>query len=191
VERLEGKIRRRQQPGDLTVHDRIRHAATELAELLRRKNTRIVFAESCTAGRVAASLSLIPGISEFLCGSAVTYRDGTKIAWLGVSAESLADPNITAVSPVVADQMCRGVMNGTPEADWGVSVTGHLGPGAPPELDGLLFIGVIRRGYATPTIERHRLTDKPEPGFSLRETRQWQAVLQVLQAAIGRIGKPD
>ena len=57
-------------------------AAGRLASLLKVLDVRVAFAESCTAGLVAASLARTPGISQWLCGSAVVYRDATKAAWL-------------------------------------------------------------------------------------------------------------
>ena len=63
----------------------------ELAESLgrgqlsgRRRANALVLAESCTGGLAAAALATIPGISRWFCGSAVTYRDQTKIDWLAV-----------------------------------------------------------------------------------------------------------
>ena len=50
-------------------------AARRLAKILAATNHKIVFAESCTAGLVAQSLSRIPGISPWHCGSMVTYRN--------------------------------------------------------------------------------------------------------------------
>ncbi len=43
----------------------------ELHTELQRTGHVIVFAESCTAGMIAATLGRIPGISEWLAGSAV------------------------------------------------------------------------------------------------------------------------
>lgn len=117
--------------------------AEQLAALLAKSQTRIVFAESCTAGLVAATLAQVPGVSAWLCGSAVTYRDDTKRRWLSVDRETLAAD--TAVSRSVAEQMAAGVLRNTPEADLALSVTGHLGPDAPPNQDGLIFIGIARR----------------------------------------------
>lgn len=165
----------------------IQIAVDELAELLRRTRTRIVFAESCTAGLVAASLAAIPGISEFLCGSAVTYRDGTKLAWLGIPSELLNNPEITAVSPIVAEMMSQGVLSKTPEADFALSVTGHLGPGSPVKLDGTILIGVARRGESPVQVTSHQLSYRAEPGLTLRQTRQHQAVVLVLRAAVAAI----
>lgn len=117
--------------------------ARELAAQLRDKNRRVVFAESCTAGLVSASLAGIPGISKWHCGSAVTYREATKTAWLDVSVEDLQQHS--AVSEPVARQMALGVLQFTPEADYSAAVTGHLGPDAPPELDGVIYVAIAHR----------------------------------------------
>jgi len=117
---------------------------TGLASQLAEKRLKIVFAESCTGGLVSAVLAGIPGISEWLCGSAVTYRSATKIAWLQVDAQQI--DKHTAVCGEVARQMAVGVLEKTPEADLALSITGHLGPGAPTPLDGLVFIGRAVRG---------------------------------------------
>ena len=68
------------------VQQRLDAAAKALAEwLLNRNTTRVVFAESCTAGLVSASLAAHPGISRVHCGSSVTYRAQTKSHWLDIS----------------------------------------------------------------------------------------------------------
>jgi len=150
-----------------------------LAALLARHRMRVVFAESCTAGLVAASLATVPGISEWLCGSAVTYRDRTKQHWLGVPEALLNDPG--AVSEVVARQMAHGVLVHTEEADLAWSITGHLGPDAPGALDGVVFIGAATRerdGIACRDTRRIALC-----GTS-RQARQREAAQLVLQEAV-------
>ena len=57
--------------------------ATRLFDMLRDREVRVVFAESCTAGMVSATLAAVPGISDYLCGSMVTYRPEIKENWLG------------------------------------------------------------------------------------------------------------
>ena len=109
-------------------------AAAELVSLLANRKLQIVLAESCTAGLAAATLGRIAGISQWLVGSAVVYQLKTKEAWLGVSAESLLDPG--PVSQLVSEQMARGALMETPHATVAASVTGHLGPDAPPGEDG-------------------------------------------------------
>ena len=114
-----------------------------LAGLLTETGRRLVLAESCTAGLVAASLGRVPGISRHLCGSLVTYREASKTSWLGVPPPVLL--RHTAVSEAVARLMASGALTVTPEADLAASVTGHLGPDAPPEQDGLIYVGVAER----------------------------------------------
>jgi PncC family amidohydrolase len=196
--RLESARIRPEQGKDVTtedpVNDNLRELAARLAKCLRAKQCRVAFAESCTAGLVSASLAQIPGVSEFHCGSAVVYRLETKTRWLGVPAEMLIDPG--PVSEVVARAMAVGVLRRTPEAEWSAAITGHLGPNAPEELDGLAFIGIARRDASQSdgcevVISEHRLGDPLPPGTSagqsLRERRQIHAaglVLQALRTAI-------
>lgn len=150
--------------------------AKQLAGLLAKQEIRVVFAESCTAGLVAASLAHMPGISDFLCGSAVTYREATKQAWLDVSPTALK--RHTAVSRAVTQEMARNVLKKTPEADWSAAVTGHLGPNAPAELDGKTFVAVARR-------RGKRLMEAGTSAFQLAETtrvrRQQEAARLVLR----------
>ncbi|MCA9267496.1 MAG: CinA family protein, partial [Planctomycetales bacterium] len=113
------------------------------ADRLRARDVRIVFAESCTAGLASAALAGVPGVSAWHCGSAVTYREATKTAWLGVSAATIAERNV--VSREVAQEMAAGVLRITPDATLAVAVTGHLGPDAPAELDGLVHLAAARR----------------------------------------------
>jgi nicotinamide-nucleotide amidase len=118
--------------------------ARTVARLLRIRRHRIVFAESCTGGLIAATLAEIPGISDQLCGSAVVYRNNTKHQWLGVSTRSL--DRYGAVSPEVAVEMARGALNKTPEADISAAITGYLGPSGSPKDLGHAFIAIAIRG---------------------------------------------
>ncbi len=157
----------------------------QVSAQLKAKRLRIVFAESCTAGLLAATLGQIPGISESLCGSAVTYRNATKAGWLGVDTKLLDDPAITAVSDPVARQMAKGVLQMTPEADLAVSVTGHLGPDAPTDQDGLVFVGIAQRKQSEQDIIVHRIElessypQQQERNVSLRVARQ-EALVQTI-----------
>lgn len=125
--------------------------ALEVAALLRAHQKRLVLAESCTGGLVSALLVEVPGISEWLCGSLVTYRDDSKVRWLNIPSEVLAKHS--AVSSEVAGAMVRGALELTHEADFAAAITGHLGPGAPEGEDGLVFSAVGARGQP-PRIEK-------------------------------------
>lgn len=152
------------------------NVAKGVARNLRQCEMRVAFAESCTAGVVSAALSRVPGISQWHCGSAVTYRDATKAGWLGVDQDDLK--NVGAVSETVAGQMATGVLRKTPEADLALSVTGHLGPDAPPELDGRVFAGTARREPGAAAQLLHvvdwKLTERT------RLSRQKEAAVKVL-----------
>jgi PncC family amidohydrolase len=151
--------------------------AGELAARLIKLNHRVVFAESCTGGCVSAAMARVPGISEFLCGSAVTYRNRTKSDWLGVDENLLSE--FGAVSEPVTRQMAVKVLAMTPEAHWGASVTGHLGPGSPDGLDGVVFTSVARRfdggNIVVVQSRTHRLAS------SSRAIRQHESATRVLR----------
>jgi nicotinamide-nucleotide amidase len=164
-----------------------REAATLLRDLLRKHSQRIVFAESCTAGLIAASLGRLPGISEWLAGSAVVYQLETKAEWLSVDQQALVDPG--PVSRIVSDQMARGVLEMTPHATVSASVTGHLGPDAPQDQDGVAWSSVAIRTVDTATVVSRKLQldeglqaeiARHDP-MQLRQLRQINAVRQVLQ----------
>ena len=165
-------------------------AAERLAEVLEQRGCKVVFAESCTGGLVSASLAAIPGISRWLCGSAVTYQEPAKVAWLGVSPADLKKHS--AVSARVTRAMAAGVLSRTPEADLAVAVTGHLGPDAPHELDGTLFIvGLARAGSpAEPALHQSALHSESRPD---RQIEAATAVLYLtrLWAEAWRSGSAD
>lgn len=152
--------------------------AKRLVDQLADRKLRLVLAESCTGGMVSAKLTEVPGVSQWYCGSAVTYRCDTKTTWLGVSASEIRQH--TAVSDVVARQMAAGVLERTREADIAASVTGHFGPDAPAGFDALVFIGTAYRdGEAIVTdAQSHRLLAKD------RSTRQQEATGLVLTTLI-------
>jgi PncC family amidohydrolase len=159
--------------------------AARLAALLRQRRIRIVLAESCTAGLAAATLARTPGISEFLCGSAVVYRDATKTAWLAVPQGLLDDPALGAVSAPVARAMAEGALQRTPEADAAASVTGHLGPHAPHGLDGVIYVAVVLRGFCSSgdevATQAHRFVLPQDGSPDLRLQRQRAAARLLLQ----------
>lgn len=115
-------------------------AARRVARWLARWDQKVVFAESCTGGLVSGALTRVSGISKYHCGGMVVYREATKVAYLGIPRKLLA--RCGAVSPEVAALMAENVLKRTPEANLALSVTGHLGPQAPPDLDGKVFLGL-------------------------------------------------
>jgi PncC family amidohydrolase len=159
--------------------------AEQIAAGLTRTGRQLVLAESCTAGLVAASLGSVPGISQHLCGSAVVYQERTKSAWLGVPQSLFADPGV--VSAEVAKTMTAKVLEQTPYADLAASVTGHLGPHAPAELDGLIYIAVQDRDQPPTVIERRLPARLGTPPDVTRRERQIAAAETVLQALLSTL----
>ena len=115
-----------------------------LGKILKAKGLTIACAESCTGGLVSSMITDIPGSSEYLMGSVVSYTDHIKHKLLGVRQETL--DAYTAVSRETAKEMAEGIRRviGT---DIGVSVTGLAGPGGgtPTQPVGLVYIGVSDR----------------------------------------------
>ncbi|MFM7738784.1 MAG: CinA family protein [Planctomycetota bacterium] len=167
------------------TRERLRQAAQELGMwLLKSGSEKVVFAESCTAGLVAAELATVAGISQHLCGSMVTYREPSKTAWLGVEPQALQE--FSAVSQEVTEAMATGVLQRTNEASWSAAVTGHLGPGAPASLDGQVFITVARREPNEPAGQIIK-----QIGLRLRSSsrteRQAEAAAAVLETLAGEL----
>jgi len=117
--------------------------AKSIQQSLVELNDKVVFAESCTGGEISATLASLPGISQNLCGSFVSYRSYSKQQWLGVDCRTIAKH--TTESEEVANEMAKGALQKTPEASWALSVVGHFGPDTPSDKDGVIYICVMRR----------------------------------------------
>lgn len=87
---------------------------------------RIVTAESCTAGLLAARLTDRPGSSAYVAGGVVAYANEAKVALLDVTP-GLIDAH-GAVSAEVAEAMAAGAIARF-GADTAVAITGVAGPG--------------------------------------------------------------
>ena len=128
-------------------------AAAELLDTYRKAGLRIVTAESCTGGLVAACLTEIPGSSDVVERGFVTYSNQSKTELLQVPVEAIEKHG--AVSPHVARAMAEGALARS-HADVALSVTGVAGPGGgtPAKPVGLVYLACQRKGRE-PFIERH------------------------------------
>jgi len=101
-----------------------------LARLLldeaRERRVRIVTAESCTGGLLAAALTSIEGSSDVFERGFVTYSNRAKEELLGVPGDLIAD--LGAVSEGVARMMAEGALEAS-NAHIAVAITGVAGPG--------------------------------------------------------------
>lgn len=116
----------------------------EVARLLAETGTTIAVAESCTGGLISHKLTDVPGISDVLLESAVTYSNAAKVNRLGVDAGLIE--RYGAVSEPVARAMALGVAR-TSGAAMGVAVTGIAGPsgGTREKPVGLCYLAVDGR----------------------------------------------
>lgn len=167
------------------MNDPVFSSALNLATGLRENALKIVFAESCTAGLVSATLARIPGISDYHCGSAVVYRLDTKHRWIDVPETLLLDPG--PVSREVAEAMATGVLQKTPEAHIAAAITGHLGPSAPMGMDGLVWMAVATRGSTAAATRSVVLSERIQSEMTLRESRQLEAAEALLRFAAEQI----
>ena len=116
-----------------------------LVETLAQKNYTIAAAESCTGGMFTSRLVNVPGASDVLNESFITYSNEAKMKYLGVKEETLN--TVGAVSEETARQMAQGAAEAA-GADVGVGITGLAGPGGATEdkKPGLVYIGVCVHG---------------------------------------------
>ena len=96
-----------------------------VGELLKYNGATLATAESCTGGRIAHSITSIPGSSAYFKGSIIAYSNDVKMQLLNVPANMLEEHG--AVSAQVAEAMALGVKNliGT---DYAIGITGIAGP---------------------------------------------------------------
>ncbi len=159
--------------------------AKHLADSLTRCDVRVVFAESCTAGLASALLAAVPGISAYLCGSWVTYREECKQAWLGIPAQLLREKS--AVSAEVTGYMAREALRRTESAHVAAAITGHLGPDAAAGLDGVCYMAVAgRQAEQIYLIAQQRKV----LAQSSRTERQQEAACQLLEFVTSALPSP-
>ena len=116
-----------------------------LVKKLIEKKYTISFAESCTGGKMAATIVDVADASKVLNASFVTYANAAKEKLLGVKHETLE--TFGAVSEETAREMAMGAAKEA-GADAALSVTGIAGPGGgtPEKPVGLVYIGCYVQG---------------------------------------------
>jgi nicotinamide-nucleotide amidase len=138
----------------------------------RERSLRIVTAESCTGGLVAAAICAIPGASDVFERGFVAYTNRAKQELLGVSGDLIAD--LGAVSEPIARMMAEGAVEHS-HAHLSVAVTGVAGPdgGTPMKPVGTVHFATARSNQSV----QHRMEI-----FEL-ETR-WEIQMAAVQVAL-------
>lgn len=93
--------------------------------LLRERKETVTTIESCTGGLLSASITSVPGASDYFNGALVAYSYGMKTALVGVSEETLQKHG--AVSQQTVEEMARGARDKM-EATYAIAVSGIAGP---------------------------------------------------------------
>lgn len=108
-------------------------------KMLYERKLKIGFCESCTAGLATSELASIPGASEVLERSCITYSNLSKIEEVGVKESTLN--KYGAVSEETAIEMAKGLLEKSP-IDLSISITGIAGPtgGTKNKPTGLVYI---------------------------------------------------
>lgn len=95
-------------------------------KLLRAKKMTLSTAESCTGGGIAATITSVPGSSEYFKGGIVAYSNEIKMKLLCVSPNTLE--KYGAVSQETVTEMVQGAMKSM-KSDCAIATSGIAGPG--------------------------------------------------------------
>ena len=118
-----------------------------LVKILIKKKLKISFAESCTGGLLAYSITSVSGASKIFNLGLITYSNQAKIKFLKVNK------SIIRKYGAVSHECCLAMVNNLSKiskANINVSITGIAGPngGTKQKPVGLVYIG-IKRGNKT------------------------------------------
>ena len=146
-ELLKNEIKNQVEKLDLLIHDIIvgynedEPIEVVLGRLLTDKKVTIATAESCTGGKIAATLSAVPGASNYFKGSVVSYATQVKIDVLDIDENLIAKHGV--VSAEVAKEMAKSVQK-VMNSDCAIATTGNAGPtkGDEDAELGTVFIGI-------------------------------------------------
>ena len=149
-----------------------------LIKLLTKKKLKISFAESCTGGLLASSITSISGASKVFNLGLVTYSNQAKIKVLKVNK------NIIKKYGAVSYECCSAMVKNLSKiskANINVSITGIAGPkgGTKEKPVGLVYIGV-KKGNK---IQVNKCLFKAKNRSSIQKATVRKALNLILRAA--------
>ncbi len=149
-----------------------------LIRLLTKKKLKISFAESCTGGLLASTITSISGASKVFDLGLVTYSNQAKIKILKV------DKKIIKKYGAVSHECCSSMVNNLSKiskANINVSITGIAGPkgGTKQKPVGLVYIG-IKKGNKTQII---KILFKSKKRSSIQKATLKKALSLILRVA--------
>jgi nicotinamide-nucleotide amidase len=96
-----------------------------IGQLLEENGKTVATAESCTGGKIAASIVSIEGSSNYYKGSVVAYSNEIKIRVLNVASELIDEFGV--VSAEVVEAMAVGARR-LMQSDFAIATSGIAGP---------------------------------------------------------------
>ena len=149
-----------------------------LVKKLIKKNLKISFAESCTGGMLASSITSISGASKIFNIGLITYSNQAKIKFLKVNK------NIIKKYGAVSHECCLAMVNNLSKiskANINVSITGIAGPkgGTKHKPVGLVYIGV-KKGNK---IQVNKCLFKSKKRSLIQKATVKKALVLILRAA--------
>jgi len=148
-----------------------------LIKILTKKKLKVSFAESCTGGLLASSITSISGASKVFNLGLVTYSNQAKINILKVNK------NIIKRYGSVSHECCSAMVDNLSKisnANINVSITGIAGPkgGTKQKPVGLVYIG-IKKGQK---IQINKCLFKIKKRSSIQKATVRRALKLVLRA---------
>ena len=113
----------------------------KLVSLIKRKNVKISFAESCTGGLLSSAITAVNGSSKIFTMGLITYSNQSKITVLKIPKMIIRKYGAVSI------QCCSAMVNNLSKISKSkicVSITGIAGPsgGSSQKPVGLVFIGI-------------------------------------------------
>ena len=149
-----------------------------LIRILVKKKLKISFAESCTGGLLASTITSISGASKIFNLGLVTYSNQAKIKVLKVNKDIIK--KYGAVSPECCYAMVKNLSR-ISKTNINVSITGIAGPkgGTKQKPIGLVYIG-IKKGNK---IQINKCIFKSKKRLSIQKATVKKALDLILRIA--------
>jgi len=164
--------------------------ASNVGDRFRERGETLAVAEAATGGSIGATLTAVPGASDYFDRAVVAYGYDTKRRMLGVCRETLDREGV--VSGPVAREMARGVRD-LADVTWGLATTAIAGPGGGTEDRpvGTAFVAVAHAaswgtGESYATVDRYEFDGNRA---SVRE-RTVEAALRDLRDELDSVPDP-
>ena len=153
----------------------MRNLSLKVIKLLTKKKITLSFAESCTGGLLASSITSISGSSKIFTMGLITYSNNSKIGLLKIPKKTIK--TFGAVSYETCLLMVKN-LNKISKSHISISITGIAGPNGGTEKKpvGLVYIG-LKKG-AKIIIKKNLFKSKKR--ISIQKSTVKQALKMIL-----------